>query len=131
MIKVGDLVKSRYGQYGIVLRVESDKVWAVWKTTKDLSFNSCGKVELYNLTNGMVVLEKHYNNNINNGGNKMRKCITNVFKKTDDAVLVDEQFSSTELKDDFITGLLIEQNKTAILAEAKRRATPVKETGED
>lgn len=129
MIKVGDLVKhDEWGEtrFGIVTEIdESHRVWCHWRDTIEEANRATGTQEQKSNTTLINVTL------VNKGGNKMRKCITNVFKKTDDAVLVDEQFNSTEIKDDFITGLLVEQNKTAILAEAKRRATPVKETGED
>ena len=50
----------------------------------------------------------------------MKKNITDVFEKTADAVLVEQELNS-EIQEGFINGLTIELFKENILTEAKRR----------
>lgn len=62
--------------------------------------------------------------------NKMKKCISENYDKTADALLV-EKWMSSDLTENFLTQLVVSDHKEKILAEAKRRGEEAKETNKD
>ena len=62
---------------------------------------------------------------------EMKKCVVDNYPVTEDAVLVEKHWYTMGLGDDtFITGLLVQDYKDVILAEAKRLEEEAKKAKE-
>ena len=138
-IEVGDLVhahsRGRDGvrnRYAIVTKIESDRVWGVWEDTEGLAKGEVSGLQSYWLFTdaSFTILSKVY-------GKKhqikkwekttMKKCISDVFEKTQDALLVEKHLGHELDKDNFITKLFVMDKSVVILEEVKRREEKEKE----